>query len=486
MKVGRLADGGRYIATIEPWHGFQVVVYTPPTSGTGLWERRVIDEPVAGGHAVWCADLDGDGDQELIVGTRDKGSDPSHGPGVVGLRPLAGVEAPEVHPSRHRRWRRRGRRPRRRRPRRRRPRRDRGRRPCHAQRQDLLEPGQLRREVTRGEWRVGEWRVRRDEGIEERRTAIVGSGRTWHLATSLLPACTRPRRLPLLTRTTRHSEETTDESRGDRPPGGPRGAGGPRGRHAGGAGGTGPRPGPGLWAEPGRPDAEPGALPGPAGGAAGHPRPGVRRRGRGARAGRDRAAADRRPGLRDRRRRGDGRVRRQPRADGRADPRGPRLRGGGGRPGGLPDRVRRPRRPGEGQAGREGPDPRGRRRGGLGGGPGRPRDGMHGPGDVADRREARARRRAGARCRDRDHARRTSRPSPASGRGDGRRRRDRSPRGVRPGGQPRGARPARPARPGRPARRGGTRRSTSPSCSGSGSRSWGPRSGDARSRRRSP
>ena len=36
-----------------------------------------------------------------------------------------------------------------------------------------------------------------------------------------------------------------------------------------------------------------------------------------------------------------GRVRRQPRADGRADPREPRLRAGGGRPRGLPDGPRR-------------------------------------------------------------------------------------------------------------------------------------------------
>ena len=28
VKVGRLQGGGSYIATIEPWHGFQVVVYT--------------------------------------------------------------------------------------------------------------------------------------------------------------------------------------------------------------------------------------------------------------------------------------------------------------------------------------------------------------------------------------------------------------------------------------------------------------------------
>jgi hypothetical protein len=90
VKVGRLADGRRYIATIEPWHGFQVVVYTPPAAGERLWLRRVIDEPVQWGHAVWCADLDGDGDDELIVGQRDKSSDPKRepaGPGVLAYDP---------------------------------------------------------------------------------------------------------------------------------------------------------------------------------------------------------------------------------------------------------------------------------------------------------------------------------------------------------------------------------------------------------------
>jgi len=86
VKVGRLADGYRYLATVEPWHGNQVVVYTPPVTDTGLWSRDVIDTPVTWGHAVWCADLDGDGDDELIVGQRDKSSDPNRtpsGPGVL-------------------------------------------------------------------------------------------------------------------------------------------------------------------------------------------------------------------------------------------------------------------------------------------------------------------------------------------------------------------------------------------------------------------
>jgi len=96
VKLGRLRDGSRYVATIEPWHGFQVVVYTPPGpgSGAGLWDRRVIDEPVAWGHAVWCADLDGDGDDELVVGQRDPSRDAGRsprGPGVLAYDPQPGT-----------------------------------------------------------------------------------------------------------------------------------------------------------------------------------------------------------------------------------------------------------------------------------------------------------------------------------------------------------------------------------------------------------
>jgi hypothetical protein len=71
IKQGRLKDGRPFIATIEPWHGDQVVVYTPPTDPEGKWERHVLDDKLKWGHAVWCADLDGDGGDELIIGVRD-------------------------------------------------------------------------------------------------------------------------------------------------------------------------------------------------------------------------------------------------------------------------------------------------------------------------------------------------------------------------------------------------------------------------------
>jgi hypothetical protein len=88
IKRGRLANGGAYIATIEPWHGTKVVVYTPGAEGA-LWTRTVIAEPVAWGHAVWTANLDDDADDELIIGQRDpnkEGATP-RGPGVFAFDP---------------------------------------------------------------------------------------------------------------------------------------------------------------------------------------------------------------------------------------------------------------------------------------------------------------------------------------------------------------------------------------------------------------
>jgi hypothetical protein len=73
VKVGNPNRKVPYIATIEPWHGNQVVAYVPKQpEGPGKgWDRHVIDDHLRWGHAVWCADLDGDRDDELIIGVRD-------------------------------------------------------------------------------------------------------------------------------------------------------------------------------------------------------------------------------------------------------------------------------------------------------------------------------------------------------------------------------------------------------------------------------
>jgi hypothetical protein len=70
----RLHGGQWLLATIEPWHGNQVVVYAPSTSQTSpfpeTWQRHVLDEGLVEGHVLTAADFDGDGDDELVAGWR--------------------------------------------------------------------------------------------------------------------------------------------------------------------------------------------------------------------------------------------------------------------------------------------------------------------------------------------------------------------------------------------------------------------------------
>jgi hypothetical protein len=80
IKLGQLGGtsaNDAYLATIEPCHGTQVVVYTPPAGANSdqMWNRHVLDNRLKWGHAVWCANLDDDADQELIIGVRDELSD---------------------------------------------------------------------------------------------------------------------------------------------------------------------------------------------------------------------------------------------------------------------------------------------------------------------------------------------------------------------------------------------------------------------------
>lgn len=72
IKWTAFKPGVPVIATIEPWHGTQVVTYT--NGGDGTWDRHVIDEQLRWGHAVWFADLDGDKIDELVIGVRDNPS----------------------------------------------------------------------------------------------------------------------------------------------------------------------------------------------------------------------------------------------------------------------------------------------------------------------------------------------------------------------------------------------------------------------------
>jgi hypothetical protein len=67
VAMGQVA-AVKFMTTVEPWHGNQIVVYTPVAKE---WDRKVIDAKLRWGHAIRCADLDGDGIDEIIVGVRD-------------------------------------------------------------------------------------------------------------------------------------------------------------------------------------------------------------------------------------------------------------------------------------------------------------------------------------------------------------------------------------------------------------------------------
>jgi len=60
-------DGQHYVATIDPWHGHEVVVYT---QGDGTWVRTVIDDTLEDGHTLVVGDLNRNGNDEIIAGAR--------------------------------------------------------------------------------------------------------------------------------------------------------------------------------------------------------------------------------------------------------------------------------------------------------------------------------------------------------------------------------------------------------------------------------
>ena len=62
------------LATIEPMHGNQVIVYLGKALNNQM-QRIVLDESFAQGHAIWCADLDGDGMDEVVAAHRQPKAD---------------------------------------------------------------------------------------------------------------------------------------------------------------------------------------------------------------------------------------------------------------------------------------------------------------------------------------------------------------------------------------------------------------------------
>jgi len=83
VHLGTLADGRKFLATIEPWHGNEVAVCVAKDdfrdrasndekAALQFGPRNVLDDTLADGHALWVADVDGDGDDEIFAGHRGK------------------------------------------------------------------------------------------------------------------------------------------------------------------------------------------------------------------------------------------------------------------------------------------------------------------------------------------------------------------------------------------------------------------------------
>jgi hypothetical protein len=70
VGLGSLGGGNPFIATIDPWHGTDAVVYRLGMSETELWDREVIGTEFEGGHGLAVADFNNDGYDEIVGGGR--------------------------------------------------------------------------------------------------------------------------------------------------------------------------------------------------------------------------------------------------------------------------------------------------------------------------------------------------------------------------------------------------------------------------------
>lgn len=71
VAVGRLGKR-RFLASVEPWHGNEVVVYM--AGKAGRWQRKVIFDKLVEGHEVCAGDFNGDGLDEIVAGDRARGA----------------------------------------------------------------------------------------------------------------------------------------------------------------------------------------------------------------------------------------------------------------------------------------------------------------------------------------------------------------------------------------------------------------------------
>lgn len=70
VRDGNLSNGRTFVATVEPMHGPNAVVYV--RGATNAWKRTVLDPNLIEGHALQAADFLGKGADQIAVGWRGK------------------------------------------------------------------------------------------------------------------------------------------------------------------------------------------------------------------------------------------------------------------------------------------------------------------------------------------------------------------------------------------------------------------------------
>jgi hypothetical protein len=70
VRLGKGKKGPFQLASIDPWHGNEFAIYTREGKG---WKREVLDKEFEEGHTLLPLDLDGDGAEEIVYGSRKQG-----------------------------------------------------------------------------------------------------------------------------------------------------------------------------------------------------------------------------------------------------------------------------------------------------------------------------------------------------------------------------------------------------------------------------
>lgn len=84
VRQGYLAENDPFLVTVEPMHGNQLVLY----QGDEYGERSMLSDDLAQGHALACADLLGLGRDQILVGWREPNSNKK-----VGIKLFVPVDA---------------------------------------------------------------------------------------------------------------------------------------------------------------------------------------------------------------------------------------------------------------------------------------------------------------------------------------------------------------------------------------------------------